>query len=175
MSSALLELLRSHDIEQAHNSLTTRGQLLGSARFTGITDTNLITDLYVGNPPDSGTDYLVSITTGTGGLTHIDTTDDATVDTAGTDLPLQANGDIDATAAALNAEYGGSYSATGTTLETTAPGTNRDGGPASSRGARDIANLRLLQPGESVLVSITNQSGSTVDADVQLAAIPIDR
>jgi len=175
MSSALLELLRSHDIEQAHNGLTTRGQLLGSQRFTGIADGSLIADLYIGTPTDSTTDYLVVTTIGAGGLAHVDTTDDAAVDTAGTDLPLQANGDIDPAAASLNVEYGGSYSAGGTTLNSVSPGTDRTGGPATTTGRSDVAALRLLQPGESVLVSVTNESGATVDADVELTAVPIER
>jgi len=173
--SAMLELLRSHNIEQAYHDLQTRLQVVGEERFTGIADTNQVTELYCGNPSDSGVDILLSTTIDTGGLAYLNVTDGASIDTSGTTLDTQTKGTGDTADANLVAEYGGTYSTAGTTLNGVAPGSQRTGGPATSNGASESADVRLLQPGDAIVFEAINQSGGAADFSVGASAVEIDR
>jgi hypothetical protein len=172
--SALLKLLRSHDTEQSVHDLLSREQYTFAERFTGVADGVEVVSAYVGNPTSSGVHALTTVSIGPGGLTHIDTTDGASVDTAGADMPSQSKG-ANGGDSALTVEYGGSYSATGTTLNTIAPGTSRDGGPATTQGGGAVPDVRLLLPGDAVVYTATNQSGGAADFDITIDSVEIDR
>lgn len=171
--SELLKLLRAHDVEQTHHQLTTGREFVAADRFEGIADGTEVMTLFVGNPEGSGIGVLSAVSFGTGGLAHLDTTNDAAVDTAGTALPHHAKGGgvtMDATV-----ETGGTYTTSGDTLNTILPGTDRAGGPESSAGARAPSDVRLLHPGEGVEYVATNESGGETDYDVEVAIIESER
>jgi hypothetical protein len=171
--SETVRVLRSQALAEAHHRLTTRPEYVATDRVTGVSTGTELFDLFVGVPDDADVEALVAVSIGTGGLAHVDTTDGASVDTSGTDLPVQSKG-ADGDAMTTTVERGGTYSATGTTLPTLALGTERDGGPITSTGARALSDVRLLTPGEGVRYQPVNESGSTVDADVQVSVIEIE-
>jgi len=173
--SGLLELLRSHDTEQSVHDLQTLEQYAFAERFTGVADGVEIVSAYVGNPSDSGVNALINVEFGPGGLTHIDTTDGGSIDTAGTDMPSQSKGANGGKTTALTVEYDGTYSTTGTTLNTITPGTSRTGGPATTQGGGAVPDVRLLLPGDAVVYTATNQSGGPADFDITIDSVEIDR
>jgi len=175
MSSALLELLRSHDTEQSIHDLQVLEQYAFAERFVDVADGANVVTAYVGNPPDSGVNALITVEFGPGGLMHVDTTDDASVDTSGTAMPSQSKGSNGGDTTALTVEYGGTYTTNGTTLNTITPGTSRTGGPATTQGGGAVPDVRLLLPGEAVVYAATNQSGGPADFDMTVDSIEIDR
>jgi len=171
--SEIVRVLRSQTLAEAHHRLTTRPEYVAADRVTAVSTGTQLFDLFVGLPSDADVEALVGVSIGAGGLAHVDTTDGASVDASGTALPTQskgANGD----SMTATVERGGTYSATGTTLETVALGTERSGGPVTSTGARALTDARLLAPGDGARYEVTNESGSTVDADVQVSVIEIE-
>ena len=173
--SALLQLMRSHDTEKAIHELQTFEQYAFAERFVDVADGAEVVTAYVGNPSDSGVNALINVEFGPGGLMHVDTTDGASIDTSGTDMPSQSKGSNGGSSTALTVEYGGTYSTTGTTLNTITPGTSRTGGPATTQGGGAVPDVRLLLPGEAIVYSATNQSGGPADFDITVDSVEIDR
>jgi len=171
--SEIVRVTRSQALAEAYHRLTTRREYIATARVTDVADGGQLFDLYVGPPSDADVQALVGVGFGVGGQAHLDTTDGATVDTTGTALPTQSKGS-NGQATAVTVERGGSYSATGETLETVLLGTARTGGPASSTGQRSLTDVRLLDPGDGIRYTTTNQSGSTISADVQMSIVELD-
>jgi len=170
--SEIVRVTRSQTLAEAYHRLTTRREYVATDRVTGVADGAQLFDVFVGLPSDAEIQALVQLTIGAGGQAHLDTTDEATVDTAGTALPIQLKGSNGQTTAAT-VERGGSYLATGETLETLVLGTARSGGPSTSGGGRSVVDVRLLDPGEGIRHVATNESGSSIPADVQVTVIEI--
>lgn len=171
--TVLAELLRKHDIEQTHHQLSTGQEFIATERYTGVADGAEVVNLFVGVPADSTVDALVGTAFATGGLAHLEVHDAASIDAAGTALPYQAKGIENAMQTTV--EAGGTYTATGDTLPTILPGTNRTAGPAASSGGRAAAEVRLLQPGEGVEFVVTNESGGPSAFDVEVSVIEVER
>lgn len=171
--SEILALLRSQSIAEAEHQLRTGDEYIAADRFAGIADATEVVDLYIGIPSDADISALIGVTFGTGGLAHLDTTNDASVDTSGTPLDYQSKGESGTMTTTV--EAGGTYTTTGTALTTIQPGTQRDGGPISSSGGRAPTDVRLLQSGDGVEYVLTNQSGSATDFDVLVTVIELER
>jgi len=171
--SEIVRVTRSQALAEAYHRLTTRREYVAADRVTGVADGGQLFDAFVGLPSDADIQALVGVGFGVGGQAHLDTSDEAAVETAGTALPTQSKG-ANGQATAVTVERGGSYSATSETLETVLPGTTRTGGPASSTGQRSLTDVRLLDPGDGIRYTTTNQSGSTISADVRVSIVELD-
>lgn len=140
-----------------------------SHRAAGVADTNEAFTLVLQNPGGSGEGFLVAADFTTGGAAYLDYSQDITIDAAGTSLTYLPENVMSGTTPALNAEVDGTYTVNGGTLETTLPGNTVAGGAAPRAGGKTSLRVALLNPGESVLYTLTNQSGGEADFSVDVA------
>jgi len=157
---------------QAYDELKLKTSYVATERVTGVADTTQALDLYVGNPSGSGVDMLVGVSFACGGATHLDVGESASVGVAGTDLNRQAKGANGTGQATI--ESGGTYSSSNP-IEAFVPGSRRANQPSGAVGSGSLADVRLLEPGEAVQYTLTNQSGNTVDYDAVVDVLEVDR
>jgi len=169
----LNELKRLDATTQAYERLKEGRDFVATTRETGVADDGVAIDAFVGNDTDSEFDLLIAVSFTTGGRADLEMTDGASVDTSGTEMPVQnkgvVNGELPATI-----ETGGTYTTDGTTLETILPGSDRIGGPTINTGSVSIPEGRLLEPGEGVNYVLTNRSGGSTNFSMTVGVIEID-
>lgn len=167
------ELKRLDATTQAYERLKKGRDFVAGTRVSDVANDAVAFDLFVGNDADSEFDLLVATLFSTGGLSDLDKTDGASVNTEGAEIPVQnkgvPNGELPA-----SIQTGGDYAATGDTVETIIPGSTRAGGPSTTTGSTNIPDGRLLEPGEGVNYTLTNRSGGAADFSVLVSVIEVE-
>jgi hypothetical protein len=153
------------DLAQVEERLETGQEYIATKRVTGVADGADAINAAIVNPAGSGVNVFVDVTFATGGRAYLSIGESASIDTSGTDLTHQAKG-VD-NGKNLTAETGGTYTSSNP-LESLIPGTARAGGPVTSRGSTTIAPVRLLEPGDGLEYTLTNQSGGSADFSINL-------
>ncbi len=161
---------RLDDISQIYDQLKEGRQFIAADRFADVTDGSQAADIFIGND-GSDVDLIFTTSIFTGGASQITALDNASVDTAGTEIPIQNKGVPNGVPATV--EYGGTYTAE-TPITWIIPGSSKTGGPSGAVGGT-TKEVRLLEPGEGFEYIVTNESGNTVDYGVKIGIVEIPR
>ena len=160
---------RLDDVSQAYDELKDGRVFVAAERFADVADGAQAVDLFIGN--DDGTDVDLIFTTSilTGGASQVTALEAASVDAAGTEMPVQSKGVPNGLPATI--EYNGSYTAENP-ITWMIPGSSKTGGPSGATGGA-AEEVRLLEPGEGFEYTVSNESGNTVDYGVKVGIVEI--
>lgn len=157
----------------AIENLQTDHEFVTSYRAVDVADSTEVMDVVVQNPGSSIEDVLLVPTFTTGGLAYIETGFDVSIGSAGTELEILSKHVGSGSTSAVTAEQGGTYTTNGTTLESVLPGQARGGGPSTNGADSPAIGAILLNPGEAIRYTVTNQSGGSASFSVSFSIVEV--
>ena len=160
---------RLDDLSQTYDLLKNGREAVAAERFADVADAAQAFDLYIGNESTGDTDLIVTISLYPGGASQVTALESASVDTAGTAMPMQLKGTADSTPATV--EYGGTYSGTNP-ITWMISGSRQSAGVSSATGGA-AEEVRHLEPGEGIEYTATNRSGNTIDYGVKIGIVEV--
>ena len=160
---------RLDDVSQIYDQLKEGREFVAAERFANVSDGTQAADIFIGNDAGSDVDLIFTTTVLTGGATQITAKDNASVETAGTNMPIQNKGVPDGRPETV--EYNGTYTGENP-ITWIIPGSSKTGGPSGAVGGA-AQEVRLLEPGEGFEYTFTNESGNTVDYGVKIGIVEI--